>query len=63
MLYFIADCTVNMMGDDICHKECNVAKYKYDTGACCLFVIQSMGCSNDCVCHETNSLHLGTNIA
>lgn len=54
-----ADCTLNMMGDDICHKPCNVPEYNHDSGSCCLLFINSMGCNNDCICHETNSLQLG----
>lgn len=40
-----------MVQDDICHKECNVAEFGYDSGACCEILAHSLNCHGDCYCH------------
>ena len=60
MNFIAANCTLNMINDNICQHECNVPEFDYDHGDCCKLFIQSLdGCEN-CICHETGAVSLGT---
>lgn len=63
MFFIAASCTLNMIGDRNCNKECNTADYDYDSGACCYPVAQKVGDTSELICFETNGYQIGLKLS
>ena len=46
----VESCKNVLLGDKVCHDQCNFQEFSFDFNDCCLEIIDDTDC-NDCACH------------